>query len=209
MSTSHPFYEYRRIRVAPRSWRRVGPALHERSAAVEAAGGVLFGVFVGQIGLGANEGVVLTAWPERAALENARVVVAGVDEVIESRVERWTSTVRPVEPKPPEAAGVYAHRFFELRDESWPEFLELSDGAWPSFERTNGVRVLGFWRSLDVEPPQARVLLLTWYPSLAVWENSRGHRPDTKTEPETWQRFVRRAELTEDSVVFTTQLLRG
>ena len=64
----HEYYEYRRIRVAPRSWRRVGPALHERGAgAVAAAGGTLFGVFVGQIGLGSNEGVVLTAWPDRAS----------------------------------------------------------------------------------------------------------------------------------------------
>ena len=70
------------------------------------------------------------------------------------------------------------------------------------------MRVLGFWRSLDVPAPAARVLLLTWYPSLAVWENSRGYSPDTKTEPETWKRFVRRAELTDATIVFTTQLLR-
>jgi hypothetical protein len=198
------YYEYRRIRVAPRSWRRVGPALHERAAAVEAAGGKFFGAFVGQIGLGANEGVVLTAWPDAAGLEKANVVVDGLDEVLESRVERLGATVRPTAPIPPTEPGIYAFRFFEIRDESWPEFLELSEGAWPSFERTNGVRVLGFWRSLDVEPPQARVLLLTWYPSLAVWERSRGHHEDTRTEPEAWHRFLRRAELTDDTAVFTT-----
>lgn len=203
------YYEYRRIRVAPRSWRRVAPALQERAGAVRAAGGTLFGAFIGQIGLGANEGVVLTAWPDVAGLEKARLAVEGIDDVLESRVERFGATVRPTAPVPPAEPGVYAFRFFEILDESWPEFLELSEGAWPSFERTNGVRVLGFWRSLDVEPPAARVLLLTWYPSLAVWERSRGHHPDTRTEPEAWQRFLRRAELTEDTVVFTTQRLGG
>ena len=201
------FYEYRRIRVAPRSWRRVGSALHERSEAVRAAGGTPYGVFTGQIGLGANEGVVLTAWPDPAGIGKGRIAVEGIDEVLDSRVERLAATVRPTEPTPPSEPGVYAFRFFEIRDESWPEFLELSNGAWPSFERTNGVRVHGFWRSLDVEPPDARVLLLTWYPSLAVWETSRGYHPDTKTERETYQRFVRRAALTEATVVFTTQRL--
>ena len=205
----HEHYEYRRIRVSPRSWRRAGPALHERGAgAVAAAGGTLFGVFVGQIGLGANEGVVLTAWPDRESLERgSRLVVDGVDDVLESSAEQFVATVRPVEPKPPTERGVWAHRFFEIRDEDWPEFLALSEGAWPRFEETNGVRVRGFWRSLHVEPPLARVLLLTWYPSLAVWERSRGHRPDTKTEPEVWQRFIRRSELTESTIVCTTELL--
>ncbi|MBW2281334.1 MAG: hypothetical protein JRG76_04390 [Deltaproteobacteria bacterium] len=205
----HEFYEYRRIRITPRSWGRVGPALHARGAgAIPQAGGTLFGVFVGQIGLGANEGVVLTAWPDRESLERASgLVVDGIDDVLESTAESFVATVRPVEPTPPTERGVWAHRFFEIRDEDWPEFLELSEGAWPRFEETNGVRVRGFWRSLQVEPPLARVLLLTWYPSLAVWERSRGHRPDTKTEPEVWQRFVRRAQLTQATIVCTTELL--
>ncbi len=154
------FYEYRRIRVAPRSWRRVGSALHERSEAVRAAGGTLYGVFTGQIGLGANEGVVLTAWPDPAGIGEGRVVVEGVDEVLESRVERLAATVRPTEPTPPSEPGVYAFRFFEIRDESWPEFLELSDGAWPSFERTNGVRVHGFWRDGESHGLPARIYVI-------------------------------------------------
>lgn len=197
------FYEYRRVRVAPRSWRRIA----FNADAVRAAGGVFWGAFVGQIGLGANEGVVLTAWPDAAGLDKARAVVDGVGDVLESRVERFGATVRPVDTTPPDQPGVHAFRFFEIRDEHWPEFLELSKGAWPAFERDNGVQVLGFWRSLDVEPPAARVLLLTRYPSLAVWETSRGHAPNTKTDPATWERFMRRAELTDDTVVFTTTRL--
>ena len=61
----------------------------------------------------------------------------------------------------------------------------------------------------NVAPVPFSSSLITWYPSLAVWETSRGYRPDTKTEPEAWERFMRRAELTEATVVFTTQLLRG
>ena len=123
----HEHYEYRRIRVAPRSWGRAGPALHARGAgAVAAAGGTLFGVFTGQIGLAANEGVVLTAWPDLASLEaGSGLGVEGVDEVLESSGEPFVATVRPVEPNPPTERGVWAHRFFEIREADWPEFLEL------------------------------------------------------------------------------------
>jgi len=207
----HEPYACLSIRIEPRTWPAVARAVHEDGAArVEAAGGRLLGLFTGQIGLGANQGVVITSWSDVASARAcADAPVRGLAEVVEASAEILQATVRPREPEVWDAPGVYAHRWFELAEPDWPEFVELSNGAWPSFERTNDCQVLGFWRSLDVEAPDARVLLLTRYASLGVWEQSRGHRPDTKTEPEAWQRFVRRATLTRDTVVCTTQLLHA
>ena len=57
----HELYDYRRIRLEPRSWRAAAEAILDAGAArVEAAGGVFFGLWQGQIGSGANEGVVST-----------------------------------------------------------------------------------------------------------------------------------------------------
>lgn len=204
------YYDIRKIRVQARSWRTVVPSvLGARAAAVEAAGGIFYGLFTGQIGLGANEGLVMTAWTELARLEEcAALATDGVEEILSYEPERFAATVRPTAPLPPKEPGVYAHRSFEIQERDWPEFVALSEGAWPAFERANDSEILGFWRSLDVEAPRARVRLLTRYPSLAVWELSRGGRPDSKTDPQTIERFIRRHELTDATVVVTTQLAR-
>ncbi len=210
-------YERRMIRVAPRSWPRAIEQVREVAApAVREAGGSLFGLFLGQIGLGANEAVVLSAWPDEESSRRSGVLsIAGVDDVLESDAEQLVATVRPVDPTPPTRPGVYAHRRFEIQEKDWPEFLELSSGAWPDFESAYDVRVIGFWRSLDVASPRARVELLTFYPTLAHWERSRGPRggargptADAPTPTESHRRFGRRHELTEDTCVVTTRLAR-
>jgi hypothetical protein len=76
----HEHYEYRRIRIAPRSWRAV--VEHVRGAgraAVESRGGSLFGFWRGQIGLAADEGVIISAWPgARELTEHGPAVVEGI-----------------------------------------------------------------------------------------------------------------------------------
>lgn len=209
MRRMNEIYEYRSIRVARGSWSRVKEALEGPGAArTTEAGGSYYGAWRGQIGLGANEGVVMTAWPDVESLaRGCGACVEGIADIIESSFERFEATVRPRDTTRPELAGIYAHRRFEIDDAEWPEFLALSEGAWPSFEKTNDANIIGFFKSLDVDPPQARVLLLTRYASLAVWELSRGHRTDTLTEPEAYDRFVRRAKLTRSTVVVTTEPL--
>ena len=199
MQTMKDHYERQLIRIRPRSWRAVIERITGPGAeAVEKEGGRLFGLFSGQIGLSANEGIVITAWPDTSARESP--ILTGVEDVLESKVERLIATVRPTEPAPPTKPGVYAHRRFEIQERDWPEFLDLSESAWPSFESDFGVEVVGFWRSLDVEPPRARVFLLTYYPDLSTWERSRRPTKDAR------ERFVRRHELTEHTVVVTTEL---
>ncbi len=202
------YYDYRRIRVAPRTWRQVAKRRSAIASAVAAAGGTLFGLWTGQIGLGANEGVLITAWPDLASLDTSgQLATEGIEELVDQTAERLVATVRPESPEPAAANGVYAHRWFDLAEANWPEFLQLSEAAWPDFESTYGARILGFFRSLDVAPPRARVLLLTFYPSLAVWEQSRGEGDTSPTARSLRQRFGRRHELTDSTIVRTTRLL--
>ncbi len=205
----HEHYEYRRIRIAPRSWRTAVEHLRGAGrAGVESRGGSIFGFWRGQIGLAADQGVIVSAWPgAREAAEHGSVVVEGMTQLVESSAERLVATVRPTEPEPPTERGIYAHRWFELQESSWPEFLELSEGAWPGFESSFDTRVIGFWRSLDVEAPRARVLLMTRYASLAVWEESRTAPLAERGEEGFAGRFLRRHQLTDDTVVVTTQLI--
>lgn len=201
-------YEYRRIETAVRSWPRVLEQFRARARpAVESAAGRVFGLWLPQIGLAANEGVIMTAWPDVHALERgAGTAVEGLEDVLDSTAERLVATVRPQHPDPPPAGGIYAHRFFGLRESDWPQFLELSERAWPGFEKSFDTRIIGFFRSLDVEPPAARVLLLTRYGSLAVWEQSRMAGARSEEQDRIRERFQRRHQLTSSTVVVTTQL---
>jgi hypothetical protein len=183
-------FEYRQFRVSPGEWDGFVERLR-RSAAAS-----LFGVWRGQIGLEANEGIALTAWPDEENLaDGVRGLAPVFASALESRAERLVATLRPETPAPPERRGVYAFRTFELADADWPEFASLSERAWPEFEAGYDARICGFFRSLDVPPPAARVLLLTRYASLATWEASRAD----VTRPE----FQRRHKLTRATRVVT------
>ena len=189
----HDVYEERRFCTGPGEWA----SQVERLRA--AAGDSLFGVFRGQIGLEANEGVLLTAYPDTAKLALAvgalRAATAGARDV---RTERMVATVRPVQVTPPTRPGVYAFRRFEIRDSDSAEFESLSARAWPDFEASHDAEIVGLWKSLDVRAPDARYHLLTRYASLATWEKSRA---DTG-KPE----FARRHQLTRATVVVTAVL---
>ena len=169
-------YTYRTIRIERRAWRIVAEAL-----------GNVYGLWRGEIGWYSDEGAVMSAEPLRQT----------VGGVISSEERRLAATVRPARPDPPREDGIYAHRWFEVATEHFEEFLELSEGAWPSFESTFGVRIVGLWR--DLEPPDGteHALLITRYPSLAVWEASRPYSSEqTPGAEEARRRFVRRSELT-------------
>jgi hypothetical protein len=189
----HETYEERRFCVGPGEWE--GQIERMRAA----AGPAFFGVFRGQIGLEANEGVLLTVYPDAAKLALAvgalRAASANARDV---RTERMVATVRPVEPTRPTRGGVYAFRSFEILDADSAEFTSLSERAWPEFEARYDAEIVGLWKSLDVRAPDARFHLLTRYASLATWEASRAGtgRPE----------FARRHKLTRATVVVTATL---
>jgi hypothetical protein len=199
-------YAYRRIETGARAWPALVEHLtHAGRSAVEAAGGTLFGVFTGQIGIASNQGIAITAWPdEQAQREHAGVLLAAAPDVRGTHTDRLVLRARDADPSPPTGPGIYAHRWFEIDGDDVPEFVELSRAAWTDFEESHDANIIGLFETLDPEPPATRLLLLTRYGSLATWERSR--RADTKRERAAWQRFLRRHQLVHSTVVATTLL---
>ena len=189
----HETYEDRRFCLGPGEWEARATSLRA------AAGPAFFGLFRGQIGLEANEGVLLTVYPDAGRLaQSVGALRAACADARDVRTERMVATVRPASAAPPTKKGVYAFRRFEVRDADAAEFADLSQRAWPEFESRHDVEIIGLWRSLDVRAPDARFHLLTRYASLAVWEASRA---DTGS-PE----FARRHQLTRVTRVVTATL---
>lgn len=202
-------YDYRVLRVERGAWSRVGAAVSgPLSDEIQTRGGTVFGLWTGQIGFASDEGVLITAWPNASVLADASADLQRIDGVLQSDAELLVATVRPHDPTPPDSTGVYAHRWFDIVESDWPEFLELSDSAWPTFEAAYpGIRIMGFWRSLDVSPPDARVLLLTFYPTLDDWERSRPYAGDQSPDAqESRRRFMREQQITQRTIVRTTRL---
>lgn len=202
-------FEYATIEVRPREWPRAIEALAGPGrAALERAGGAPFAVFTGWIGLASTQGVVIRAWPDRAAAERADG--AGLREI--PAIEHFASELlelraSPRTPEPPRGPGVWAHRWFEIDPADRDEFLALSREAWPDFEAAHDARILGMFESLTPPAGSSRLLLVTRYASLAVWERSR--RAETPREQQAWQRFRRRQELVRSTIVAIAQLVEG
>ncbi len=180
-------FAYHTIRVQRGAWADVAKDLDGS-----------YGVWRGEIGWYTDEGAVMTAG--EAPIASSKIV--------ELRTEKLESTLRPTDATAPTDDGIYAHRWFEVESRDWDEFLELSGGAWPAFESTFGVRIVGLWRSDDAPPGRERALLITRYPSLAVWESSRPYAAETPAgAEEARKRFLRRATLTQRTIVRVTRLV--
>lgn len=166
-------------------------------AAVAEAGGVIVGRWSGAAGMGwyDDELIVLVGWPE------------GTTPVPTPEAVPVRATARPTSVAPLTGGGVFAHRWFEFDPADWDEFLSLSSGAWPAFEAAYGATIEAFLRT-DKEPQDA-VLLITRYPSLAGWEESRGALSAAPGEDvaEAGRRFQRRRQLTRRTIVRTGTLL--
>lgn len=207
----HEVYSYSSIRIERGAWRRVAAGVHGAySRRVGEAGGVVFGLWSGEVGTHSDEGFLMTAWADREALSTAGDL-GSIDGVAESYVERLVATVRPVSPEPPLDDGLYVHRWFEVSASDWEEFLDLSNTAWPSMEGAfPGVRIIGLWRSLETQPFDARVLLVTRYENLDQWDRSRYYRGDPVTEAkDAYERFARRARLTQRTIARFTRLMKA
>ena len=175
-------YRYTEFRVPKGGW---GEAI----AGARSDAGVI-ALFAAEIGAAASDGVLLSTDAD----------VALPAEVLATY--RLVPTARPTErPSGLDPSGVYAHRWFDVAAADVEEVVGLSASAWPAFEAgTPGTRIIGLFRVLDVAEPAARLLLLTYYPSLAAWESSRA------TEGSAREAFVRRHQLTESTIVRTYRL---
>jgi hypothetical protein len=203
---SHLF-EYQTIRLARgrEAWARVTRHLFGAgSAEAKARGGSLYGFFQPQLGFASNEGVVVTSWSSSTPQGNAVIAGAGADILSVSAVE-LSPTLRPVNATPlyaPEKprGGIYVHRWFTVDAPAFDEFVSLSGAAWESFEKSFDAQIAGLFRAAptaeDEREGVARLLLLTRYANHGEWEASRNEAAD----PEAWKRFMRRHELTRETI---------
>ncbi|MEJ0043043.1 MAG: hypothetical protein WDM81_12925 [Rhizomicrobium sp.] len=148
--------------------------------AVEAAGGAVLGLFQGQLGFASTEAVVLLRWPgaERGRLRELDAAPGAVA----MHPETLTPTVRPQDEDTLRAGGIYVHRWFTVDGDSAADFVALSNRAWTNFEGSYDTQIFGLFTAeitaADLREGVGRLLLLTYYASHGVWENSRAQTRD-------------------------------
>jgi len=191
-------FEYCRFTAAPRALLNDANAERERfGARAAASGGKLFGCWRSLVGLGLarDEGIAVTSWPDAASARAAPAVEGAERHIMEA-------TVRPKSDDPPGYGGVYVFRWFDVAAADWEEFCALSDAAWPNMESVFDVNICGFWRSLEVEPPASKTLLLTRYADLSVWEASRWWNNPAEAASASMTRFKARNEMIDATVAY-------
>lgn len=144
-------------------------------------------LFRGIFGAATNEFLTISAWPESAGART----VEGAQTL---DIETLEPTARPKAiPALPES-GIYVLRWFTINSEDLEEFVQLSDEAWVSMEAAFDAIIIGLFRAEAAPEGKTRMLLYTWYASLAAWEVSRDQRPEAGAS-EAWKRFLRRQKL--------------
>ena len=109
-------------------------------------------------------------------------------------------TVRPVEHTMLTKSGIYVFRWFDVKNRDVDEIVKLSDEAWVSFEEGFDSEVQGLFAERDRSHEQVKMLLLTWYRDLSVWEASR--RPAKEAR----ERFLKRHDLTIEAIPIASRL---
>lgn len=139
-----------------------------------------------------NEILTMAAWPGDEAGD------VGAFGAETANVETLEPTVRPKSIGPVPEGGIIVLRWFTIASENFDEFVRLSDEAWVSMEAAFDAMIIGLFRAKAAPEGKTRMLLYTWYASLAEWERSRDQRPEAGAS-EAWKRFLRRHELTDST----------
>ncbi|MFM8375517.1 MAG: hypothetical protein ACKN9P_05585 [Phenylobacterium sp.] len=158
-------------------------------------------VFAPLLGFASN--TVLALFP---ALEgDAALAVTRAPGVTSALRTRLSPTARPERGAKPAAGGIYVHNWFNIDAGAVEEFVALSVEAWPDFEARFDARIFGLFLAeeseLDRSQGARRLLLMTRYGDLGVWQASR----DPTTEA--MKIFARRRELTRVSLARSCTLL--
>jgi hypothetical protein len=179
------------------AWQAFADHVHGPGSAVIAGqGGEVVGLFTPQLGFASNEAVVLIRWPENG--RGSVAPIAAAPGVVACHDDALTPTVRPADGKAPRAGGIYVHRWFTVDGDRVADFIDLSNRAWAGFEGTYGAEIFGLFSAAptphDLHVGEGRLLLLTWYASHGVWEESR----EQTIDPEGL--FVKRHLLTRTTI---------
>lgn len=150
------------------------------AAAIAADNGEVLGVFQGQLGFASNEAIVLLR--STAPLRHLLRELDTAPGVVTMHRELLTPTVRPSDTAVMKPGGIYVHRWFNVDAESVADFVALSNRAWEKFEGSYETEIFGLFTAehtaRDVQEGIGRLLLLTFYASHGVWEQSRDQTRD-------------------------------
>lgn len=197
------YFEYCRFSTEPRQLISNPNAIKSAFAQrAQETGGALFGCWhsLAGLGLARDEGIALSAWSSE---DDARAAPPpDVTGLTGSSQHIFEATVRPTSDAPPTYDGVYVFRWFDIDADDWEDFRDISNAAWPNMEDVFDVNICGFWRSLDVAAPEAKVLLLTRYADLSVWEASRWWNNKAPEAEASMSRFAKRNEIIKATVAY-------
>jgi hypothetical protein len=207
MTHERTHYLHHRIDCKPRQWNAVAKALAAKAPVIEAANGLLYGIWRSQIGQPRDTLNAITVWKEAGVGQAAFMDLMGsIDAVSGQNFTAMTPTLRPANDRPPTRQGNFAFRWFETPQPNWQEFLDLCAQAWPGFEASYDSQVIGLWKVEGISQPDVvRSLLLTRRPDLAMWERSK--IPQGEQEIAVREALSRRYDLCSSTCVYTTTLM--
>lgn len=164
----------------------------------------LYGLFLGLLGLASNELFLAVFRGDDKTYPNGATPLTdllGSNNLKLQEHYQLTPTVRPIEHTMRTKEGIYVFRWFDVMNRDVDEIAKISNEAWTSFEEGFDSEIQGFFAEKDRSREQGRMLLLTWYKNFAVWEDSRQPSKEAK------ERFLRRHELTIETVAIATRLV--
>lgn len=199
-------YIYHTVTTEPLQALKVAEQLRDSAGQIEAAGGILFGIWRSQIGRPRDELTVMTAWPndDDTAATSAHMIKS-IHDVCDCESERLLPTLKPETTTPPRKQGIYAFRWFDVPTENWDTFLDLCAAAWPGWEEAYASDIIGLWRHEQSDHDSVRTLLLSRRPSLAMWERTK--KPESEEEIEVRKKMGNRYDLCTWTSVYTTTLV--
>jgi len=156
-----------------------------------------FGVFAPLFGLASNELYLVTHADKTHS--PAKYLQSTNLDILESI--DLVPTVRPVDHSPRTVPGIYVFRWFEVYKRDVDEIVRLSREAWVTFEGGFDTEVQGLFAEPDRSGERGKMLLITWYRDLSVWQASR--RPAAEAR----ENFRRRAQLTIEAKPIATGLV--
>ncbi len=169
----------------------------------KASGYSLYGIFFGLFGLATNELYLMATREDIGPSSEGTTPLSKLitDHNFSLRESYLlTPTVRPTEHTTRTKGGIYVFRWFDVYNRDVEEIVKLSDEAWVTFEGGFDSEVQGLFAERDRSHERGKMLLLTWYRDLSVWEASR--RPPEEAR----ERFLKRHNLTIESIPIATRL---
>ena len=165
---------------------------------LEKRGLVAYGVFQGLFGLASNE-LYLVVSSEVAVTAISQQDLNSGFQITESFA--FIPTIRPTDHTRRTREGIYVFRWFDVMNKDVEEIAELSAKAWLTFEEGFDTEVQCLFAEQSQASKQGKMLLITWYQNLSVWQESRQPPEDAR------ENFMRRHRLTLQAKPIATRLV--